>query len=112
MFQIVGLGNLDLKKTRHSVGMQVLDQIANKLDIRWQKHKQFIGMFTQKTLELGQSEMTLLLLKPRTSMNINGRSVSKVVQNYKIPTDHIYLIHDDLDKPVGKFSLKEKGSAR
>jgi len=30
---------------------------------------------------------------------------------FNVPRSHIYLVHDDLDRPVGKESIKVKGSA-
>ncbi|KAJ1174275.1 hypothetical protein NDU88_006097 [Pleurodeles waltl] len=54
----------------------------------------------------------LVLLKPRRLMNVNGESVASAAERFGLGPEDIYLLHDELDKPLGKVSLKLVGSAR
>ncbi|XP_041368889.1 uncharacterized protein LOC121383138 [Gigantopelta aegis] len=109
-FLIVGLGNCDQRETRHSIGMYILDRISSHFKLRWDRDdfRKSGGFVAQTSLTSG---VDLVLLKPRVPMNINGTSVAKAARHYQILSDNIYLIHDDLDIPIGKFQLKESGSA-
>ena len=51
------------------------------------------------------------LVKPLTYMNLSGDAVSAIARYYKIDTDDIYIICDDLDLPPGKTRIRKKGSA-
>lgn len=106
-FLIAGLGNHDLPGTRHSVGMQLVKKLAGFLDITLEKKRDCLGFVGEKEL----SHINVVLLKPKQAMNINGTSVHKTAKKYNIPAENVYVVHDDLDKKVGKVGLKEKGSA-
>ncbi|MBN3318862.1 PTH hydrolase, partial [Atractosteus spatula] len=96
--------------TRHSVGMEVLAALASRLGVaeRWKGDRQVSGEVILS--ELGQSQ--LVLLRPKLLMNINGVSVAKAAAKFQIQPEDIFLIHDELDKPLGKFAMKHGGSAR
>lgn len=104
---IVGLGNpgKSYEKTRHNVGFMVLDKLIHDLNLKTQT--KFKGEIAQTTLN-GE---TVLLLKPHTFMNLSGESVRLVKDFYKIEDPDILVIYDDLDLPVGKLRLREKGSS-
>ncbi|NXM11087.1 PTH hydrolase, partial [Ploceus nigricollis] len=107
---VAGLGNYGLRGTRHSVGMEVLDQLARQLAVAegWQVDKRCcadVALATAHGLEL-------VLLKPRRFMNLNGLSVASAAEIYSLGPKDIYLVHDDLDKALGKVAVKLGGSAR
>ena len=104
---IVGLGNpgKSYEKTRHNVGFMVIDALIQELNLKPQA--KFKGEFVQTTLN-GE---TVLILKPNTFMNLSGESVRLVKDFYKIEDPDILVIYDDLDLPVGKLRLREKGSS-
>ncbi|XP_064249375.1 peptidyl-tRNA hydrolase isoform X3 [Passer domesticus] len=107
---VAGLGNYGLRGTRHSVGMEVLDQLARQLAVAegWRVDKRCcadVALATAHGLEL-------LLLKPRRFMNLNGLSVASAAEIYSLGPQDIYLVHDDLDKALGKVAIKLGGSAR
>lgn len=107
---VVGLGNPGMEGTRHSVGMAVLAALAARLGVgdRWRGDKQVSG-------EVIVSEMQrthVVLLRPRLLMNVNGVSVAKAAGKFGIKPEDILLVHDELDKPLGKVVLKHGGSAR
>ncbi|XP_032089524.1 probable peptidyl-tRNA hydrolase [Thamnophis elegans] len=107
---VAGLGNHTFPGTRHSVGMAVLNHLASKLDVadQWKRDKQCCADVAMA--RLGEAE--LLLMKPRKFMNLNGISVVTAAERYNLDIEEIYLVHDDLDRPLGKLSLKLGGSAR
>ncbi|XP_038012259.1 probable peptidyl-tRNA hydrolase isoform X4 [Motacilla alba alba] len=110
VMQVAGLGNYGLRGTRHSVGMEVLDQLARQLAVAegWRVDKRCcadVALATAHGLEL-------VLLKPRRFMNLNGLSVASAAELYSLGPGDIYLVHDDLDKALGKVAIKLGGSAR
>lgn len=105
---IVGLGNpgRQYEETRHNVGFKVIDELSDQLHIPLDKAK-FNGVFGQGIVN-GEK---VLLLKPLTYMNLSGESIRPLMDYYDILVDDILVIYDELDLPVGKIRLREKGSA-
>jgi PTH1 family peptidyl-tRNA hydrolase len=105
---IVGLGNpgKQYEHTRHNIGFEVIDELSRIFDISLDqaKHKGLYGIGFYK----GQK---ILLLKPMTYMNLSGESIRAVVDYYQIEEDNLVVVYDDLDLPVGKIRLRQKGSA-
>lgn len=106
-YLIVGLGNFDMPQTRHSVGMQVVDKLANCLHTCFHREKECAGCVATASL----NGLDLVLLKPKMPMNVNGTSVRKTVSSYNIRPENVYLLHDDIEKGLGQLSVKEMGSA-
>lgn len=108
MFIIIGLGNpgKDYINTRHNVGFQVIDKIANDYNINTTKfkHKAFIGEGT-----IGGEKV--MLVKPQTYMNLSGESVKEIISFYKYTADDIIVIYDDTSLPLSTAKIREKGSA-
>uniref|UniRef100_A0A3Q3WVJ4 peptidyl-tRNA hydrolase n=1 Tax=Mola mola TaxID=94237 RepID=A0A3Q3WVJ4_MOLML len=107
---VVGLGNPGMEGTRHSVGMAVLGALATRLGVadRWRSDKQVSGEVIVSEVEHAH----VVLLRPRLLMNVNGVSVAKAAGKYGIKPEDILLVHDELDKPLGKIAIKHGGSAR
>ncbi len=105
---IVGLGNPGTKytTTRHNVGFNAIDHIADKLGVSISKLK-FEGLFCQAEL----NGKKVLLLKPQTFMNDSGRSLVQFSKFYKVPAENIIVIFDDVSLDVGKIRIRKKGSA-
>ncbi|HZG71303.1 MAG TPA: aminoacyl-tRNA hydrolase [Chondromyces sp.] len=105
---IVGLGNPGAKYagTRHNIGFDVIDELAERFQspLTEAKHK---GVYTIIN-KMGQK---FILLKPLTYMNLSGESVGEVMRYYQIDIEDLLVIYDDLDLPVGKIRLRQKGSA-
>ncbi|XP_008295672.1 peptidyl-tRNA hydrolase isoform X2 [Stegastes partitus] len=107
---VVGLGNPGMDGTRHSVGMAVLGALATRLGVadRWRGDKYVSG-----EVILSEVQQThVVLLRPRMLMNVNGVSVAKAAAKFGIKPEDVLLVHDDLDKPLGKIAVKHGGSAR
>lgn len=105
---IVGLGNpgKEYENTRHNSGFKVLDAIAKEcnVDITQKKFKALIA-----NTRIGSE--SVLLMKPQTYMNLSGEAVIQAVNFYHLDPSDILVIYDDLDLPVGKIRLRQKGSA-
>lgn len=106
---IVGLGNPGSKyeKTRHNIGFEVINSLQKDLGITNEKEK-FQGLISEKNID-GEK---VLFLKPQTFMNLSGNSIIEVINFYKLnPKTDLVVIYDDMDLPVGKLRVKEKGSS-
>lgn len=109
MYIIVGLGNptREYQNTRHNIGFDVIDMIADKynISVMEKKHKALIG----KGIFEGEK---VILAKPLTYMNLSGESVRELVDYYKIDeTEELIVIHDDISLDVGQLRIRKKGSA-
>ena len=109
MYIIVGLGNpsKEYEGTRHNVGFDVIDAIADKYNISVtdRKNRAFCG----KGIIAGQK---VLLAKPQTYMNLSGESVRGLVDYYKIDEEtELLVIFDDISLDVGQLRIRKKGSA-
>ncbi len=105
---IVGLGNPGprYEKTRHNIGFEVIDELASRNGVKLSDAK-FSGLFAN----INKNGEKAILLKPLTYMNLSGESIRPLADYYKIPVENILVIYDDLDLPVGKIRLRQKGSA-
>jgi peptidyl-tRNA hydrolase, PTH1 family len=110
---IVGLGNPGEKyaKTRHNVGFMVIDELAQKFsssDYRFIKENKFEA----ETLKVHYKDEELFLVKPQTMMNASGEAVNKLMRFYNLQLNDLWVIHDDLDLPLGHLKIvKGRGSA-
>ncbi|MFW6359083.1 MAG: aminoacyl-tRNA hydrolase [Chroococcales cyanobacterium] len=107
---IVGLGNPGQKyeKTRHNIGFEAVDTLANDYGLSWQENRRFHGVFAQGTSPTGDK---LILLKPLTYMNKSGQAIRAIADWYKLPPQSILVIYDEMDLPVGRIRLRLSGSA-
>jgi PTH1 family peptidyl-tRNA hydrolase len=108
MFLIVGLGNpgKEYKNTRHNIGFDAIDVIADKYNIEVNRIK-FKGVCGEGYI--GNDK--IMLLKPSTYMNLSGESVREVMDFYKLSKDDVLVIYDDISLEVGRLRIREKGSA-
>lgn len=109
MYLIAGLGNPDKKyeHTRHNVGFDVIDELAEKynISISEKKHKALLG----KGVIEGQK---VVLAKPQTYMNLSGESIVELVHYYKIdPETEMIVIYDDISFALGNLRIRQSGSA-
>lgn len=115
---IIGLGNPGEKYegTRHNLGFTIIDQFLRDFEpvekTKWDesaKLKSFI-VSTVWPRKSGESEK-IILLKPKTYMNNSGLSVSLAKEYYNIDAADIWIIHDELDLPVGSMKIRFGGAA-
>ena len=105
---IVGLGNPGEKyeNTRHNVGFQVIDELAERQGrpVQRLKFKALTGLLT-----IGGEKA--LVMKPVTYMNLSGEAVRPAADFYKLPPERILVISDDVALAAGRLRIRAKGSA-
>ena len=99
---IVGLGNMgdQYEHTRHNVGFDVIDQLADDLDIPVQRLK-----FKALTNTASLGGQTVLLMKPVTYMNLSGEAVRDAMQFYKLPPERTLILFDDIRSGLWTLDL-------
>ena len=111
---IVGLGNpgKEYEKTRHNVGFLVVDRIkeqgisGNQIS-PFRLENQFKAEITQTG---GVGEDRVILAKPHTFMNLSGEAVKKIMDYYKIGTDDLWVVCDDLNLDLGTIRVRASGT--
>ncbi|HIU34506.1 MAG TPA: aminoacyl-tRNA hydrolase, partial [Candidatus Pullichristensenella excrementigallinarum] len=108
MILVVGLGNPGRKyeHTRHNVGFDVVDILAQKNNISLTKLK--------SKARVGEGVIAgkrVALALPQTFMNLSGESVVGLVNWYKPQADEMIVCYDDVDLPEGKLRFRPNGSA-
>jgi len=105
---ILAQGNpgTEYEKTRHNVGFLSLDYYAVKHGLNFQAKSKFHADITETTID-GEK---VLLVKPTTYYNETGKSARALADFYKIETENILVIHDELALPFGTLRTREKGS--
>lgn len=105
---LIGLGNIgsEYEGTRHNIGFEVVDAIAETLSITFGPGD---GPFV--VAEGRHRGRNVVLIKPTTFMNRSGRAVTKALAKYKTDKDHCLIIYDDLNLDVGDVRFKAQGSA-
>ena len=108
MYLVAGLGNpgKEYDMTRHNIGFHTIDYIADKLGVKIKKlkYKAIYG-------ECDINGEKVLLVKPQTYMNLSGESISEFVKFFKIPTENVIIISDDIALETGRIRIRKKGSA-
>ncbi|MBM3283412.1 aminoacyl-tRNA hydrolase [Candidatus Gottesmanbacteria bacterium] len=108
---IVGLGNPKEKfqYTRHNIGFMVVEKFVKELLplsrtlSAWKKEEKLAA-------EVCKID-DLIVVKPQTYMNLTGLSVRRLVDFYKIATSDIWVVHDDIDLPLGKVRIRCGGAS-
>lgn len=108
MYVIVGLGNptREYAATRHNIGFDAITRIADDYNIALniKKHRAICGK--------GHIEgEKVILAQPQTYMNLSGESVRELMDYYKISTEELIVIYDDISLDVGQLRIRAKGSA-
>ena len=108
MYIIAGLGNpgREYTGTRHNVGYEALDCLADKWDVKLNKLK-----FNSVYGETSVNGEKVMLVKPVTYMNNSGVAIDEIMKFYKIPVENLIVIYDDIDIPVGTLRIRPHGSA-
>jgi len=96
---VVGLGNPgeEYRQTRHNVGQMFLDFLIQKWGLKWKKRKDLLAEIVRKD--------SLWLVKPQIFMNESGKTVRKIVDKLSVDSKELYVIHDELDLPLGEWKL-------
>lgn len=105
-FLIIGLGNPGKKYAgnRHNVGFMAIDKLADSYRFSAASTK-FGGLIAEGKID----EHKTFLFKPLGYMNLSGEPARQIAQFYKIPLEHIIVLHDELDLPLAKIRVKTGG---
>jgi PTH1 family peptidyl-tRNA hydrolase len=103
------LGNpgKEYEGTRHNVGFRIVRGYAQSLGVSFKRLREFLGEVAQHSAE-GE---TVLLLLPMTYMNESGQSVQRCAEYFKIPSQHVLVVCDDVALPFGQLRMRERGGA-
>jgi PTH1 family peptidyl-tRNA hydrolase len=112
---IVFLGNpgRQYEHNRHNVGWLFAGQLPLCSSLSWQK--KYKGLYAWvETSSLGAgaaagAPQKLQLLKPETYMNDSGESAAAAAAFFKIKSESILVVHDELELPLGIASFKFAG---
>lgn len=112
---IVGLGNPGDKYagTRHNLGFMVVDELVKKWDVgggKWDfevRNWKLEDKFKSEIIHAPE----LILAKPQSYMNNSGMTVSLISNYYKVDSQDVIIIHDELDLPLGKIKVRIGGAA-
>jgi peptidyl-tRNA hydrolase, PTH1 family len=103
---LVGLGNpgREYAWTKHNLGFQVVHYLGEFWDIPLTR--------TTHTALWGQGRVgseSVILAQPTTYMNLSGQAVSRLLAYFKLTPEDLVVIHDDLDVPLWRLKLVERG---
>jgi len=104
MMLIVGLGNpgKEYEKTRHNIGFQAIEKIAEVFDFPSFSSKAIFNAETSKGMYKKQN---IVLARPKTFMNLSGKAIKLLVKSLK--PEKLIVIHDDIDIPFGKIRIAD-----
>jgi PTH1 family peptidyl-tRNA hydrolase len=105
---IVGLGNPGRRyaDTRHNVGFRVADGLAR----RWTRKRERRA-YHSWVREFDMRGFPLVLLKPRTYMNLSGEAVLACRDARRVEGERTLVVCDDLNLPLGKIRIRRQGSS-
>ena len=105
---IVGLGNRgeEYARTRHNVGFWCIDRLAEAHSIEVSDRRRHAAIGEGEIAGVG-----VALVKPRTFVNRSGDAVRYALDRFRASPDHLIVIYDDMDLPVGKLRMRPDGSA-
>ena len=106
---IVGLGNPGEKyeRTRHNLGFMIVEEIAQKRGVVLRLEPIYKSRFG----DMGTLDHRIKLVQPQTFMNESGRAIAKIKKYWKINSEDIWVIHDDVDLELGKVRVNLGGSS-
>ena len=106
---VVGLGNKgrEYENTRHNMGFMLVDRYLQYKNIADKFKEKFNAIYIETTI----NNEKVIFIKPMTYMNNSGIAVRAFIDFYKLNSEDILVISDDLDLDLGKFRLRRNGSS-
>ncbi|OYN92351.1 aminoacyl-tRNA hydrolase [Parenemella sanctibonifatiensis] len=107
---VVGLGNPGptYQNTRHNVGFDVVELIAESAGQTWSTSK-FQAMTARLVVSDKGESTKVILARPTTFMNESGQAVGAIARFHSIPAEQVVVVHDELDLDLGRLRLKQGG---
>jgi PTH1 family peptidyl-tRNA hydrolase len=102
---VAGLGNPgpEHARDRHNVGWMVVGELARR------NHGSFKRKFRGRLADVRVGSERLALLKPETYMNESGASIQAAAAFYKLPPEHVLVVHDDVDLETARLQARQGG---
>ncbi len=106
---IVGLGNPGEKyeKTRHNVGFMAVEALRERLKLGDFRNE---SKFKAEVARGEFSKEKIIIMRPQTFMNLSGEAVQLVKQFYKVASEDVWLVYDDVDLELGTLRIRMEGS--
>lgn len=106
---IIGLGNPGEKyqKNRHNLGFGVVEKIAQKRGVVFRLEPIYLSRFA----EMGDLNNRIKIVEPQTFMNNSGKAVSKIKNYWKVNSEDIWVVYDEVDLSLGKIKVQLGGSS-
>jgi len=104
MFLLIGLGNPEKKyfQTRHNLGFRVIDKLRERYQFpEFNRQEKFRALVSQGRIK----NQKIILVKPQTYMNRSGESVKKITDFFRLPLENLWVVHDDIDLPLGRLRI-------
>lgn len=108
MYIVAGLGNPDSKYSRnfHNLGFMAIDCLAGRHGVKFEK-----SGYRGKYSIININGEKVIFVKPQTYMNLSGECIQAIASYYKIPSEKIIVVYDDIDIPIGSVRIRANGSA-
>ena len=105
---VVGLGNPGdgYANTRHNVGFQVANRLAKRARVEFG-----IKAAESRVAEGSLGSRRIAIARPQTFMNDSGKAVGKLLDRYRIEPGQLIVVFDEVDLPLGKIRIRERGGA-
>ncbi len=104
MWLIVGLGNpgKTYKHTRHNIGFEAVDRLAQKHGLEFKKQLKFKGELAEGKI----GEDPVILMKPLTFMNLSGEAVALLMRYFSIDLSRLLILADDVALSLGQLRIR------
>jgi peptidyl-tRNA hydrolase, PTH1 family len=105
---IIGLGNpgREYALNRHNMGFRCIDRLAELHSISVKK-----VLCQSYTGEGSIEDVPVILVKPRTFVNLSGQAASCLLRKFKCEPSDLIVVHDDLDLPAGRLRIRLGGKS-
>jgi PTH1 family peptidyl-tRNA hydrolase len=107
---IVGLGNPlpKFQNTRHNIGQEAVSYFREKIELpKFKIRKKIKSLISGGVVE----NRKIMLILPQVFINESGQVIKQIINNFQLPISNLWIIHDDLDLPLGKIRIRTRGSS-
>ena len=106
---LIGLGNpgKEYINSRHNIGFLLLENLSAKFNTKFKLKNKLKSWHSEFKI----NGLTFKLFMPNTFMNNSGDAVKAILEWYKVDSDQLFIIVDDIDLPLGKIRFKRKGGS-
>ncbi|HTG45214.1 MAG TPA: aminoacyl-tRNA hydrolase [Verrucomicrobiae bacterium] len=109
LYLVAGLGNpgAEYRRTRHNAGFLAIERFGELHSAQWKEQSKFRSRVAR--IELGGCRV--ILCEPQTFMNASGEALVLLAEYHKVPSEHMLVVVDDADLPIGQVRMRSEGSS-